>query len=111
MTTTNIAQVLGCESNAAAATSVSTAIVLRFAESTGSATTRARLATKSVCANAFVSAPSVIIQAVIGMAWYQTTPAIPATRSDVARTIIQYTNGATAASQMVITTRSSARRS
>ncbi len=85
--------------------------MLRLVRSTGSATTSARLATNSVCAKALVSAPSVMTHAVIGMAWYQITDAIPASLSDVARTIIQYSNVAAAASATVIMIRSSARRS
>ena len=68
VTPTRMAQVLGWVSSAAATTIVSSATVLRLVLSTGSATTSARLATNSVCANALVNAPHVIIHAVIGMA-------------------------------------------
>ena len=56
----------------------------------------------SVCAKALVRAPSVMIYAVIGMAWYQITRRDGGgSLSHVARTMIQYTSVAAAASVTV----------
>src|SRR4029078_7606675 len=83
------ARVLGCDSGAAAATTARIPPVRGLVHSTGSATTAARLATKSGWPNAFVRLPQVMIHAVIGMRWYQTTAPSAGRRRPVARTIIQ----------------------